>query len=135
MSTIATRLAKAPRNTKLSLYGLAIAIVGLVIQWIADPSKFPGFPPGVIVIAVFGALVAFGIRWWWSPIFAVLISVWIVIGGFLGGELVDNLASGAWATIIGNVVMCIGLVIAAITGVLAMIDGRRRRTGEQRRRA
>ncbi|WP_069167843.1 hypothetical protein [Nocardia altamirensis] len=128
--TTLTRLTTAPRNTKMALAGLAIGILGLLIQWIADPPKFGIFPPGILVIAVCGALVAFGARWWWTPIFATAIGIWIVIGGFLSGQLTENLASGDLGTIIGNIVMCLGLLLAAVTGVLAMIEGRRRSSSQ-----
>lgn len=119
-------LAAAPRSTRLALCGLAVGILGLVIQWVADPAKFPGFPPGVVVILVAAAIVAFGVRWWWAPVFAVLVGLWIVVGGFLSAELTANLASGDAGTIAGNVVMCLGLIIAAVAGVFGMIEGHRR---------
>ncbi|WP_068031009.1 hypothetical protein [Nocardia mexicana] len=125
MSTVLTRLGTVPKYTRLSLCGLAIAIAGLVIQWIAEPSKFPGFPPGILVIAVCAAVVAFGARWRWTPTVAMAIALWIVIGGFLSGELTENLASGDIGTITGNVVMCLGLVAAAITAAMAMVRTRR----------
>ncbi|PXX63191.1 hypothetical protein DFR70_106249 [Nocardia tenerifensis] len=118
-------LTTLPGNTKLSLYGLGVGILGLVIQWIADPDKFPGFPPGILVIAVFGLLVVLGARWFWTPLLATLVAVFIMIGGLLGGDLLDNLRSGDLGTIAGNIVLYIGLVIAAIAGVLATVDARR----------
>ena len=127
-------LATGPRSTKVALCGLAIGILGLAIQWMADPAKFPGFPPGIIVVLTAGAIVAFGPRWWWTPVFAVLVGLWIVVGGFLSGQLTANLASGEAGTIAGNVVMCLGLIIAAVTGVFAMIEGRRRADGGRGRR-
>ncbi|MFG1795908.1 hypothetical protein [Nocardia sp. NPDC049149] len=129
--TTLTRLQTAPTYTKVALSGLAIGILGLLIQWIADPPKFGIFPPGILVIAVCGALVAFGTRWWWTPIFATAIGIWIVIGGFLSDQLTENLASGDPGTVTGNVVMCVGLLLAAVTGVLAMIEGRRRSSSRQ----
>ena len=127
MSAIATRLTTASKYTKSTLVGLATGVVGLIIQWIAVPSKFPAFPPGIVVLVVCGVLVAVGIRWWWTPIFAVLMAIWIIVGGIIGQELVDNLSSGQLGTITGNVVMCLGLVTAAISGILAMIAGHRQR--------
>ncbi|MFE9583275.1 hypothetical protein ACFYO1_43360 [Nocardia sp. NPDC006044] len=125
MTTIGTRWTQLPKNTKLSLYGLATGILGLIIQWIADPAKFPGFPPGILVIAVFAILVALTARWWWTPLLATLIATFIALGGLLGGALLDNLSSGNTATIAGNIILYTGLTIAAIAGILATIDNRR----------
>ncbi|WP_194818625.1 hypothetical protein [Nocardia sp. XZ_19_385] len=115
-----TRMRALPKSTKFALYGLGVGILGLLIQWIVDPSKFPLFPPGIIVIAVCAALVAFGRRWW-SPIFAPLVAAWILVGGILGEDLTQNLTSGDPGTVVGNIVMCLGLGAAAIAGVSAMV--------------
>jgi hypothetical protein len=123
MSTIAARFSAAPRSMKLSLCGLAVGVLGLIVQWIADPDKFPGFPPGIIFIAACAALVVASGRWW-APVFSVLISLWIVLGGLAAGELTANLLSGDAGTVAGNVVMSLGLAFAAVTGVVAMRAGR-----------
>ncbi|QYN40638.1 hypothetical protein K1T35_32495 [Pseudonocardia sp. DSM 110487] len=109
---------------KLSLCGLAVGVLGLIVQWIADPDKFPGFPPGIIFIAACAALVVAASGRWWAPVFSVLISLWIVLGGLAAGELTANLLSGDAGTVAGNVVMSLGLAFAAVTGVVAMRAGR-----------
>ena len=127
MSTIVAHVAAAPRSTRLSLWGLAVGILGLVVQWIADPPKFSPFPPGIVFIAVCGALVVFTVRRWWAPVFAVLISLWIVLGGLAAGKLTPNLTSGDVGTVAGTAVMSLGLALAAVTGVVAMIGAWRAR--------
>ena len=127
MSTIGARLSSAPRSTKLSLAGLAVGVLGLVVQWIADPAKFGGFPPGILFIAVCAAVVVVASGRWWAPVFSVLISLWIVLGGWAAGMLTANLLSGDAGTVAGNVVMSLGLAFAAVTGVVAMLAGRRAR--------
>jgi hypothetical protein len=126
-STIAARFFSAPKSTKLSLSGLAVGIVGLIVQWIADPAKFGGFPPGIIVIAVCAALVVVASGRWWAPVFSVLISLWIVLGGWAAGKLIPNFRSADAGTVAGNVVMTLGLAFAAVTGVVAMVAARRAR--------
>ena len=125
MSTIAARFSSTPMSTKLSLSGLAVGVLGLVVQWIADPAKFPGFPPGIVFIAVCAALVVVASGRWWAPVFSVLISLWIVLGGWAAGMLTANLLSGDAGTVAGNVVMSLGLAFAAVTGVVAMLGARR----------
>ncbi|AGL17575.1 hypothetical protein [Actinoplanes sp. N902-109] len=112
---------------RLSLAGLAVGVLGLVIQWIADPGKFPVFPPGIIVIVACAGLVV-AVRRWWSPVFAVLIALWILLGGLATGQLTPNLTSSDAGTVAGNVVMSLGLAVAAVTGVAAMAGARRVRT-------
>lgn len=127
MSTIAGRFSAAPKSTKLSLSGLAVGIAGLIVQWIADPVKFGGFPPGIAFIAVAGALVVVTSGRWWAPAFAVLISMWIVLGGLAAGQLTPNFQSGNAGTVAGTAVMTLGLAFAAVAGIVAMLAGRRAR--------
>jgi hypothetical protein len=125
--TIAARFSSAPKSMKLSVAGLAVGILGLIIQWIADPAKFHGFPPGIAFIAGCGVLVVVAAGRWWAPIFSVLISVWILLGGLAAGLLLPNFVSKNAGTVAGNAVMSVGLALAAITGILAMVAGRRTR--------
>ena len=114
-------------GTKLSLSGLAAGIAGLIVQWIADPQKFSGFPPGIYFIAACGVLVVVLSRRWWAPVFAVLISLWIVFGGWAAGLLIPNFRSSDVGTVAGNALMSAGLLFAAVTGILAMRAARRAR--------
>lgn len=119
------------RGTLVAFGGLLVGIVGLLIQWLADPAKFAGakatfglpFPPGILFIAVFGALSLVTARWWWHPIFAVLIAFWIVGVGGIAGELTPNLLSHNVGTVIGNVVMSLGLIATVVAGVFGMVAG------------
>ncbi|CCH17504.1 hypothetical protein [Micromonospora lupini] len=127
MSAIVARVAAASRSTRLSLWGLVVGILGLLIQWIADPGKFPLFPPGIVFIVVCGALVVFTVGRWWAPVFSVLISLWIVLGGWAAGQLTPNFRSDNAGTVAGNVVMSLGLAFAAVTGIMAMLGAWRAR--------
>jgi hypothetical protein len=98
-------------------------VLGLIVQWIADPGKFPAFPPGIAFIAVCAALVVVASGRWWAPVFSVLISLWIVVGRWAAGELTPNLLSEDPGTVAGNAVMALGLAFAAVTGVVAMVAG------------
>jgi hypothetical protein len=129
VSTIAARFSSTPKSTKLSLSGLVIGILGLIVQWIADPDKFGGFPPGIIFIAVCAALVVVASGRWWAPVFSVLISLWIVLGGWAAGKMTPNFRSDNAGTVVGTAVMTLGLVLAAVTGVVAMVAARRARQG------
>lgn len=119
--------------TQMTLAGLGVGIVGLLIQWVADPAKFGGahrtfglsVPPGILFLVACAILVLLTLRWRWHTMFAVLIGFWIVIvGGILAGQLRPNLTSSNLGTVLGNVVMCVGLVAAMVAGVWAIVRGR-----------
>ncbi|MFC0541486.1 hypothetical protein [Kutzneria chonburiensis] len=121
------------RGTVVSLAGLLVGIGGLLVQWAADPSMFSAgeqpfgiaFPPGILFILGAGLLTLGTARWWWHPVFAVLISFWIVVVGGLAGQLTPNLFSPNLGTVAGNVIMTVGLALAGIAGVVGMIRARR----------
>lgn len=123
------------RSTLMSFAGLLVGIVGLIIQWFAEPSKFTeavppigaAFPPGILFIVASGLLMLLTARWWWHAVFGVFIGFWIVGVGTLAGKLTPNLASHNAGTVAGNVVMAAGLILAAIAGVRSMITARRTR--------
>ena len=112
-------------GARIAMVGLGIGIVGLLIQWIADPARFGGFPPGIIIVAVFGVLVVLTRKWWWSPLLATLISLFIV--GLGVGPLIDNLRADNAGLVVGSAVMAVGLYGAAIAGIVAAVQGFRHR--------
>ncbi|SEP52286.1 hypothetical protein [Amycolatopsis saalfeldensis] len=122
------------RNTLISFAGLLVGILGLLIQWAADPAKFANgeksvgfsaFPPGILFILGAGLLMLATARWWWHPVFGVLIAFWIVVVGGLSNQLTPNLFSSNPGTVAGNVVMVVGLATAGIAGVIGMVKTRR----------
>jgi len=115
------------RSTLITMAGLVIGIVGLIVQWIADPAKFGGFPPGIAFIAGAGVLTLVTARWWWHAVFAVLIGIWIVGVGSLANQLQPNLVSHNAGTVAGNVVMALGLALGVVAGVASLVSARRAR--------
>jgi hypothetical protein len=109
-----------------TLGGLALGVLGLLIQWIAAPELFGafGFPPGIIYVLAAGGIMWFDRRAAWSPIAAIGLALWIVVGGVAGGDLTDNLASANPGVVVGNVVMSLGLVAAAVAGVFTVAANR-----------
>lgn len=111
-----------PRSRKVVavLGALGIAILGLLIQFAGDPAKFWPFPPGIYFILGAALVVCLMQRWRIAPLAGILIGLWITFGGIVRGELFTNLASGDALTIIGNIVMEIGLLGAVIVGAVAI---------------
>jgi hypothetical protein len=127
VNTIVTGVPAAPRGTRLALWGLAVGVAGLVIQWIADPPKFNPFPPGIIFIVVSGVLVILTVRRWWAPVFAVLAALWIDLGGLAAGKMIPNFSAGV-GTASGTAVMAVGLAFAAVAGTVATFAAWQSRT-------
>jgi hypothetical protein len=129
------------RSSLVTFGGLLVGILGLVIQWIADPAKFSGaegtfgisFPPGIAFIAGFGVLMLLTARWWWHPVFGVFIAFWIAGVGTLVGKLTPNLVSHNAGTVTGNAVMAAGLLLAFVAGLVSMAAGRSTRRTTRRR--
>ncbi|MFI5611943.1 hypothetical protein [Amycolatopsis sp. NPDC051903] len=127
------------RFTLFAFAGLVIGIVGLLVQWAADPAKFAAaqgsfglaFPPGILFILVAGLLSLATARWWWHAVFSVLIAFWIVGVGGISGQLTPNLVSADLGTVAGNVVMSAGLILTFVTGIVSMVTGRRARRPER----
>lgn len=124
-----SRLRSFNRGTLVSLAGLLVGILGLLVQWVADPAKFAKgeqpfgivFPPGILFILGAGLLMLATARWWWHPVFGVLIAFWIVVVGGLSNQLTPNLFSSNPGTVAGNVVMSLGLLEAGVAGVASMV--------------
>ncbi len=120
--------------TRITLAGLVIGIVGLVIQWIANPARFAvaegsyglSFPPGILFILGAGVLTLVTKRWWWHAVFAVLIGFWIVGVGTLANQLQPNLFSSNLGTVAGNIVMSLGLALGFVAGIASMVTARKR---------
>lgn len=121
------------RSTLTTFAGLLIGIAGLLVQWVADPAKFGGFPPGIAFVVGAGLLTLVTARWWWHAVFGAFISFWIVGVGGLAGELTPNLFSSNPGTVSGNVIMSGGLALAFVAGIVSMVTALR--TGRSARRA
>jgi hypothetical protein len=118
---------RSPLLLGATLGGLAVGVLGLLIQWVAAPELFGafGFPPGIVYVLAAGGIVWLDRRAVWSPIAAICLALWIVIGGLAGGNLTNNLASPNPGVVIGNVVMSVGLLAAAMAGGFAITANRR----------
>lgn len=54
--------------TKLTVAGLVACAVAIWIPWLSGDPAYPKFPPGPVFFIAVAAIVAFGKRWWWTPL-------------------------------------------------------------------
>jgi hypothetical protein len=114
-----------------SVVGQAIGAIGILIQWQAAPQLFGGFPPGTFYIAGGAAILLLDRRSPWSPASAILLSAFIAIGGLASGDTARNLNMNNLGVTIGVWVMSGGLALSVLTGIVAIIVGRRNASGRQ----
>lgn len=109
--------------SKLTVYGLIAAAVGIVIQ-IASGIDFPTIPPGLFFALIPAALIAFG-PWRWTPILGAIVGLFLFVGLFLSGgadRLVDPTPFGG---LVGLWLMVVAEILVMVTGVMATMENYR----------
>ena len=77
-----TKLSNLTFPTKLTVAGLIACAVAIWIQWLSGDPAYPKFPPGPVFFMAVAAIVAFGARWWWTPLIGSLIALLVTSGWF-----------------------------------------------------
>ncbi len=109
---------------KLTVAGLITAAGGIVIQIISGVD-FPTIPPGLFILLIPAALIAFG-RWKWTLVLGAVAGLWLFIGLFLSGQgsrLLDSSQigfNGLW-------VQMLGVIVAAVAGIIASLQNYQKR--------
>jgi len=104
---------------RINIGALLVAAAGVFVIFLSAPDLFPAVPPGVIILAVAAALVAF-VPGRWTPIVGVLIALMITIGGIASGNTIDILnGEENPAAILGTVIQYPALITAIAAGVMA----------------
>ncbi len=104
---------------RINIGALLVAAAGVFVIFLSAPDLFPAVPPGVIILAVAAALVAF-VPGRWTPIVGVLIALMITIGGIASGNTIDILnGEENPGAILGTVIQYPALITAIATGVMA----------------
>jgi hypothetical protein len=108
--------------------GLILAALSIPIQ-IAGGVNYPVVPPGLLILAAAAALILFVPRWWALGL-ATLATAFLSFGGVLAPNFRRQLGDpGAVVTFVGSVLQVIGLVVALIFCVAAVVEAvRHRRT-------
>lgn len=111
-----SRLSQPARTTAAAL---AVAAIGIVIQIIGGVN-YPAVPPGLIILLAAAALVAFLPRRW-APVFGVLAGAFMVIGASAAANARYDLTHpGHPGAFIGTWIQLIAVVVAVVTGVMAL---------------
>jgi uncharacterized membrane protein len=103
----------------LTVAGLGVAAAGIVIQ-IASGANHPTIPPGLIILLAAAGLVALATRWRWTTIVAVIVSLFLLVGGVLAPQAREQLSDPTQVGIfIGTLIQLLALVVALVAGVAA----------------
>lgn len=109
---------------KLTVAALLFAVVGIVVQ-ISSGVDFPTIPPGLIILPVAAALVAF-IPKRWSPVVGVIVGLFLLFGFFASGQIPTLLDPSWLGRFIGMWLLFLSLVGAVVAGFVATVQNYRR---------
>jgi hypothetical protein len=106
--------------TKLTVAGLTGCALAIWIQWLSGDSAYRTFPPGPVFFIAVAVIVAFGARWWWTPLIGSLLGLLVTTGWFamLPKEMLRLTHPGA----VGKFALGIFLGMLAQIGALLLTD-------------
>lgn len=103
---------------KVTVAALLVAAVGIVIQYVSGVD-FPTVPPGLIILLVADAVIAFG-PWRWAPL----------VGFFASGQIGPLLDPGWFGRFVGVWVLFLSVLVAVAADTAATIQNFRARREE-----
>jgi hypothetical protein len=112
----------------LTVASLVVAAAGVGIQ-IASGVPYPPIPPVLFILLIPAGLIAFA-PWRWTPLVAVPVALFLVFGLVATGEsarLLDPSGPGGLGGSVGLWVQMLGVVVAAVAGVVATVRSSPRR--------
>jgi hypothetical protein len=112
---------------KLIVFSLAAAAAGVVIMMMSGVDFRMTIPPGLFILLIPAALVAFG-RWRWTPTIATLAGLFIFVGYFPSGAAARLLDLSPFGAFIGLWLQFLASFIAVVAGVVATVRNYRVRT-------
>ncbi len=111
---------------KVTVAALLVAAAGFAIQ-IVSGVDVPTVPPGLIILLVAAALVAFG-PWRWTPVVGIVVGLFLLVGFFASGA-VGSLLDLSWlGVIIGAWIQFLAVMVAVVARVVATVQNYRSRT-------
>lgn len=121
-------------STKMTVAGLVACALAIWTQWLSGDPAYPTFPPGPVFFIAVAAIVAFGARWWWTPLIGSLIALLVTSGWFalLPKEMqrlthpgsIGHFAPGIF---LGTLLQIVSLVLTDVAGLVATVLNYRRR--------
>lgn len=123
-----TSLSRLTFPTKLTVTGLVGCALAIWIQWLSGDPAYPKFPPGPVFFIAVAAIVAFGARWWWTPLIGSLIALLVTSGWFarLPRQMQrlthpDSIGHFAPGIFIGTLGMILFLLLTDVAGLVATV--------------
>jgi hypothetical protein len=117
-----SRLSQPARTEAVALI---VAAVGIVVQIIGGVN-YPAVPPGLIILLVGAALVAF-LPWRWAPVFGVAGALFLLFGAAAAASSRDHLSQpGHPGAFIGSWIQLAAVVVALAAGIAALAVRNRR---------
>lgn len=121
--TTTENVRRTPARTAL-VAGLVTAAVGVIVLILVGVPGFPLIPPGPIILLVAAGLVTF-LPWRWAPALGLLAAAFVSVGAVTAGFTAVMLSTpSAVGPFVGSLIQVIGLAVALVAGVLAMVRAR-----------
>lgn len=114
------------RGSRLTVTALLVAAAGFVIQ-IVSGVDVPTVPPGLVILLVAAALVAFA-PWRWMPIVGVVVGLFLLVGFFASGAVVSLLEPSQLGVFLGAWIQFLAVTIAVVAGIVAVSQNYRTRS-------
>lgn len=126
--------AALPLASRLTVAGLVACALALWTQWLSGDPAYPSFPPGPVIFIAVAALVAYGGRWWWTPLIGALVSCLTTSGWFVRlpaevQRLTHPSSVGRFGIgiFLGTLLQIVALATADVAGIVATAQNFRRR--------
>ncbi len=123
MNNMNNRTTTSPARN-LTIIALVAAAAGIVIQIVAG-IDFPTIPPGLIILLIAAAIVAFA-PWRWAPLVGAAAALSQVIGLFAAGQAERLNDSSPLGGTVGLWIQLVGVSVALIAGIVATARNERR---------
>ena len=114
------------RESQSTVAALLVAAAGFVIQ-IVSGVVVPTVPPGLVILLVAAALVAFA-PWRWIPIVGVVVGLFLLVGFFASGAVVSLLEPSQLGAFHGAWIQFLTVTVAVVTGIVAVSQNYRTRS-------
>ena len=114
------------RGSQLTVAALLVTAAGFVIQ-IVSGVVVPTVPPGLVILLVAVALVAFA-PWRWMPIVGMVVGLFLLVGFFASGAVVSLLEPSQLGVFLGAWIQFLAVTVAVVIGIVAVSQNYRTRS-------